>query len=83
MKEGIAVDAILLAAPASTKNQCGKCDPEMSSTQKNGKWHFGMKAHIGVDPMTGLVHSLSATTAKVHEHINLMNYCMEKSSHWR
>jgi len=67
MKEGTAVDATLIAAPSSTKNQSGKRDPEMSSTQKNGKWHFGMKAHIGVDPKTGLVHSLSATTAKVHD----------------
>ena len=67
MKEGTVVDATLIAAPSSTKNQSGKRDPEMSSTQKNGTWHFGMKAHIGVDPKTGLVHSLSVTTAKVHD----------------
>ena len=67
MKEGTAVDATLIAAPSSTKNTSGKRDPEMSSTQKNGKWHFGMKAHVGVDPKSGLVHSLSTSTAKVHD----------------
>jgi IS5 family transposase len=67
MKEGTAVDATLISAPSSTKNQSGKRDPEMSSTQKNGEWHFGMKAHVGVDPRSGLVHSLSGTTAKVHD----------------
>lgn len=67
MKEGTVVDATLITAPSSTKNKSGKRDPEMSSTQKNGKWHFGMKAHIGVDSKSGLVHSLSATTAKVHD----------------
>jgi len=67
MKEGTAVDATLISAPSSTKNQSGKRDPEMSSTQKGGKWHFGMKAHVGVDPKSGLVHSLSTTTAKVHD----------------
>lgn len=67
MKEGTVVDATLIAAPSSTKNQSGKRDPEMSSTQKNGKWHFGMKAHVGVDPKSGLVHSLTTTTAKVHD----------------
>ena len=67
MKEGTAVDATLITAPSSTKNQSGKRDPEMSSTQKNGKWHFGMKAHVGVDQKSGLVHSLSTTTAKIHD----------------
>jgi len=67
MKEGTAVDATLIAAPSSTKNQSGKRDPEMSSTQKSGKWHFGMKAHVGVDPKSGLVHSLTTTTAKIHD----------------
>jgi len=67
MKEGTVVDAILISASSSTKNQRGKRDPEMSSTQKNGKWHFGMKTHVGVDPKSGLVHSLSTTTAKIHD----------------
>ena len=67
MKEGTIVDATLLAAPTSTKNTNGKRDPEMSSTKKNNQWYFGMKAHIGVDAESGLVHSLTATTAKDHD----------------
>lgn len=67
MKSGTIVDATLLSAPSSTKNQTGKRDPEMSSTKKNGKWHFGMKTHIGVDVESGLVHSITATTAKTHD----------------
>ena len=47
VKTGTVVDATMLAAPSSTKNQTGQRDPEMSSTQKGGAWHFGMKAHIG------------------------------------
>lgn len=67
VKSGTIVDATILAAPGSTKNQTKKRDPEMSSTQKAGKWHFGMKAHIGVDAKSGLVHSVQATTASVHD----------------
>ena len=67
MKEGTVVDATLITAPSSTKNQSGKRDPEMSSTQKNGQWHFGMKAHVGVDSKSGLVHSMSTSTAKIHD----------------
>jgi IS5 family transposase len=64
---GTIVDATILTAPSSTKNKEKKRDPEMSSSQKNGKWFFGMKAHIGVDMQSGLVHSFEATTAKVHD----------------
>ena len=67
VKTGTVVDATILAAPSSTKNQTGKRDPEMSSTQKNGDWHFGMKAHIGVDAKSGLVHTVRTTTASVHD----------------
>ena len=67
MKAGTIVDATLIAAPSSTKNKTKKRDAEMSSTQKSGKWHFGMKAHIGVDSNSGIVHSLTATTAKDHD----------------
>ena len=67
MKTGTIVDATLITAPSSTKNRDKKRDPEMSSTRKSGKWHFGMKAHIGVDSSSGLVHSVSATTAKDHD----------------
>ena len=64
LREGTIVDATIIAAPSSTKNKEGKRDPEMSSTKKNNNYHFGMKAHIGVDKEYGLVHSLEATTAK-------------------
>jgi IS5 family transposase len=64
MKEGTSVDATIIAAPSSTKNQDKKRDEEMSSTKKGNTWHFGMKAHIGVDTDSGIVHSLELTTAK-------------------
>jgi len=67
MKNGTIVDATLIAAPSSTKNSSGKRDPEMSSTKKGNTWYFGMKAHIGVDEKSGLVHSVRGTTAKVHD----------------
>ena len=67
VKTGTVVDATILAAPSSTKNQTGKRDPAMSSTQKGGDWHFGMKAHIGVDAKSGLVHTVRTTTASVHD----------------
>ena len=67
VKTGTVVDATILAAPSSTKNQSGRRDPEMSSTQKGGDWHFGMKAHIGVDAKSGLVHPVRTTTASVHD----------------
>lgn len=64
LKEGTIVDATIIAAPSSTKNKEKKRDPEMSSTKKNNNYHFGMKAHIGVDNKKGLIHSLEVTTAK-------------------
>jgi IS5 family transposase len=67
LKEGTIVDATILSAPSSTKNRDGKRDPEMSSTEKNGDWHFGMKAHIGVDAKSGLVHTVKTSTASVHD----------------
>ncbi len=53
LKEGTVVDASLIAAPSSTKNGSGKRDPEMHQTKKGNQWHFGMKAHIGVDADSG------------------------------
>ena len=67
VKTGTVVAATILAAPSSTKNQTGRRDPEMSSTQKGGDWHLGMKAHIGVDAKSGLVHTVRTTTASVHD----------------
>lgn len=67
MKQGTIVDATIVEAPSSTKNEEQKRDPEMSSTKKNGEWHFGMKAHIGVDADSGLIHTVETSTAKVHD----------------
>ena len=63
LKEGTVVDATIIAAPSSTKNRSGERDPEMHQTKKGNQWHFGMKAHIGVDAETGVVHTLVTTSA--------------------
>ena len=65
MKEGTIVDATIIAAPCSTKNARKERDPEMHQTKKGNQWHFGMKAHIGVDAKSGLVHRVSGTAANV------------------
>ena len=67
LHEGTIVDATLIAAPPSTKNKEGKRDPEMHQSKKGNQWHFGMKAHIGVDAQSGLVHTLVGTAANVHD----------------
>lgn len=64
---GTIVDATLIAAPPSTKNQDKSRDPEMHQTKKGNQWHFGMKLHIGADSKTGLVHSASVTAANIHD----------------
>lgn len=64
---GTIVDATIISAPSSTKNQDGKRDPEMHQTRKGNEWHFGMKAHIGVDSATKIIHSVAATAANVHD----------------
>ena len=67
LREGTIVDATIIEAPSSTKNQARERDPEMHQTKKGNQWHFGMKAHIGVDCETGIVHSITATAANVHD----------------
>jgi IS5 family transposase len=64
---GTIVDATLIAAPPSTKNQEKTRDPEMHQTKKGNQWHFGMKIHIGADSKTGLIHSATVTAANVHD----------------
>ena len=64
--EGTIVDAAIIEAPPSTKNRAGERDPEMHQTKKGNQWHLGMKAHMGVDSETGIVHSMSTTSANVH-----------------
>ena len=67
LKVGTAVDATLIAAPTSTKNKGKARDPEMHSSKKGNQWYFGMKAHIGVDADSGLVHSVCSTAGHVHD----------------
>ena len=61
------MDATIIEAPSSTKNRTGQRDPEMRQVKKGNQYHFGMKLHIGVDADTGLVHSLTTTSANVHD----------------
>lgn len=63
LKQGSIVDATIIAAPSSTKNAEGERDPEMHQTKKGNQWFFGMKAHIGVDSDSGLVHTVATTAA--------------------
>ena len=65
MREGTIVDATIIAAPSSTKNARKERDPEMHQTKKGNQWHFGMKAHIGVDAASGLVHTVTGAAADV------------------
>ena len=67
LRGGTIMDATLIAASPSTKNKSGKRDPEMSQSKKGNQWYFGMKAHIGVDARSGLVHTAGVTTGKVHD----------------
>ena len=67
LRSGALVDATIIDAPSSTKNKAGTRDPEMSSTKKGNDWYFGMNAHIGVDPESGVTHSLETETARLHD----------------
>jgi len=67
LKAGTVVDATLIAAPSSTKNESGERDPEMKQSKKGNQWHFGMKAHIGVDAESGLVHTVIGTSGNVND----------------
>ena len=64
---GTIVDATIINAPSSTKNRDNARDPEMHQTKKGNQWYFGMKAHIGVDSKTKLIHSVVATAANEHD----------------
>jgi IS5 family transposase len=67
VKSGTIMDATIVSAPTSMKNMEQKRDSEMSSTKKGSRWYFGFKAHIGVDSSNQLIHSVSVTTASVHD----------------
>jgi IS5 family transposase len=64
---GTIVDATIINAPSSTKNATKARDPEMCQTKKGNQWYFGMKAHVGVDSKTKLIHAVVATAANVHD----------------
>ncbi len=70
---GTIVDATLIAAPPSTKNQEQSRDPEMHQSKKGNQWYFGMKVHIGMDSQSGLIHSASVTAGNVHDSQELPN----------
>ena len=67
LREGTIVDATIISAPTSTKNQSNTRDKEMHQTKKGNQWYFGMKAHVGTDTGKGLVHSVVVTDAAVHD----------------
>jgi IS5 family transposase len=67
LKAGTVVDATLIAAPPSTKNKDKKRDPDMHSSKKGNQWYFGMKAHIGADADSGLVHTVRSTSGHVSD----------------
>lgn len=67
VSRGTIVDATIISASSSTKNRMKKRDPEMHQAKKGNQWYFGMKAHIGVDSQTTLIHSVAATAANVHD----------------
>lgn len=67
VNRGTIVDATIISAPSSTKNQTKERDPEMHQTKKGNQWYFGMKAHIGVDSQTNVIHSVAETAANVHD----------------
>ena len=77
LRGGTIVDATLIAASPSTKNQEQRRDPEMTSSKKGNQWYFGMKAHIGVDAESGLVHTAGVTTGKVHDAKVMVNLIRE------
>jgi IS5 family transposase len=63
LRQGTVIDATIIHAPSSTKNRDGKRDPDMHQTKKGNQYYFGMKAHIGVDVESGLVHTVTTTPA--------------------
>ena len=67
LRGGTIMDATLIAASPSTKNKEQRRDPEMTQSKKGNQWYFGMKAHIGVDAKSGLVHTAGVTTGSVHD----------------
>src|SRR5213592_449919 len=80
LRTGTAADATLISAPSSTKNAEGERDPEMKQTKKGNNWYFGMKAHIGVDSTSGLVHTVVGTAANVND-LNVAGQLLHGEEH--
>jgi IS5 family transposase len=80
LRTGTAVDATLISAPSSTKNADGERDPEMHQVRKGKQWYFGMKAHIGVDAASGLVHTVVGTAANISD-INVAGALLHGEEH--
>ena len=82
LRAGTVVDATLIAAPSSTKNNSGQRDPEMHQSKKGKQWYFGMKAHIGVDAESGLVHTVRGTAGNVNDvvHANALLHGQESEA---
>jgi transposase, IS5 family len=80
LRSGTVVDATLISAPSSTKNASGERDPEMHQSKKGQQWFFGMKAHIGVDADSGLVHTVRGTSGHVNDVVeaNSLRHGQEK-----
>lgn len=72
LKKGTIVDSTFIEAPSSTKNRKKERDPEAHSAKKGNTWHFGYKAHIGVDEENGLIHTVKTTAANEHD-VTVMN----------
>ena len=67
LKKGTIVDSTIIEAPTSTKNKEKKRDPDAHQVKKGNTWHFGYKAHVGVDRDSGLAHTVKATAANVSD----------------
>jgi len=78
MRQGAIVDATIIAAPSSTKNKTGERAPERRQNKKGNPWRFGMKAHVGTDADSGLVHTLVGTAANVNDVTQAPPCCMGK-----
>lgn len=81
VSSGTIVDATIITAPSSTKNSSGERDPEMRSVKKGNEWHFGMKAHVGVDKKYKLIHSLAVTGANVRDCVMLPELLHGRETH--
>jgi len=81
LSQGTIVDATIIAAASSTKNKGKTRDAEMHQTKKGNQWHFGMKAHIGVDEAAGLVHTVVSTAANVVDITEVANLLHGKERH--